>query len=110
MQTETLYSKTLPAFKGFDVTFTAEIERDAYDTGQPEIDKEVNGKIDAGHYVHFVAVITLSISGIALGTSALGSCCHEEYDGFLTSGYLPQMLEEAHGVALEKSKAIAMGV
>lgn len=102
----TIHTEVLPEFKGFTATFNAEVEYDAYDTGQPDIDRRINADIDSGGLVLFVAVITLSHSGVVLGSSALGSCCYKDFSDFLSSGYIPEMLEEGYQEALAKLKSI----
>jgi len=60
---------------------------DHFATGDDEADAELCANIRNGIWLWFVARVTASKAGIALGTSYLGCCCYVNADQFIDHSF-----------------------
>lgn len=62
-------------------------------SGDDAADAELCSRIRSGDLMWFVARVTASKAGIALGTSYLGGCCYADSDEFIDNCYNDMALD-----------------
>ena len=87
----------LESKEGFNITLRALNEDHPIDDNLMEADliAELIEQVESGELMYFCACISVSKAGVELGTSYLGCCFENNLEGFKTSGYLDQMIDEA---------------
>jgi len=66
---------------------------DHFATGDDAADAELCARIRNGTLLWFVARVTASKAGIALGTSYLGACCYDSAGEFVNCSYNDMALD-----------------
>jgi hypothetical protein len=80
-----------------ELHFTPEEDDPAghFASGGDEADAELCARIRDGDLLWFVARVTASKAGIALGVSYLGGCCYASAAEFMQDGYFDDMVSDA---------------
>jgi len=84
-----LFAKQLPSQSNYTLTYSCEED---FDFSQ---NLEIQHELEDGNMVAFGAKITASLAGIDLGSDAIWSCVEEDYEKFLGSGYIEDMIKTA---------------
>lgn len=84
-------------FAGFEIALSIAPEDMApdWDFESEEDREDTLRKIDNGTLLWFVARVTASRKGVALGTDYLGGCCYGSVQEFLQDGYYTDMIDAA---------------
>jgi len=82
---ENVHSETVD---GFDIVLSVTPEDDSpdWDFDSEEDRLDLIEKINNGLLIWFVAKVTASKHGVALGIDCLGGCCYESIEDFVKSG------------------------
>lgn len=102
---ETVHTETRD---GFDIELALAPEDKApdWDFESEDERQETARRIDNGSLLWFVARVTASRHGVALGTDYLGGCCYDTVQEFLRDGYYAGMVEQALSEARDTVAAI----